>query len=311
MYLSLVKLMLKKQSKEKTFAFFYFLGKKFARPAKFSFFSFHCRIFLEKQGLYDRERKMTKISEEEVMIPVKEALSQQIRCKEIHGADKSFDLVIPVEGKMQRIDLQSMNQLKISPKVRLKIAIEHMLQEKGVTFNDTLHQDLCRHWEKHDDLVFLPENSFTLDEWKEFGVELWKLVAETLGVQRLAKKSAISSDGFRTPNVSLLYGDNGWVTDVDNGIKYTFDVTKCMFSAGNISEKIRIGDFDCKGQTVVDLYAGIGYFVLPYLIHAKAAMVYACEWNDNAIDALRKNLKLNGVNDHCIIYEGDNKKVKR
>lgn len=38
--------------------------------------------------------------------------------------------------------------------------------------------------------------------------------------------------------------------------RYEFDVTKCMFSAGNITEKLRVAGFDCRGETVVDLYAG-------------------------------------------------------
>ena len=38
--------------------------------------------------------------------------------------------------------------------------------------------------------------------------------------------------------------------------RYEFDVTKCMFSAGNITEKLRVAGFDCSGETVVDLYAG-------------------------------------------------------
>ena len=29
-----------------------------------------------------------------------------------------------------------------------------------------------------------------------------------------------------------------------------------MFSAGNITEKLRVASFNCSGETVVDLYAG-------------------------------------------------------
>ena len=47
-----------------------------------------------------------------------------------------------------------------------------------------------------------------------------------------------------------------------------------MFSAGNISEKIRVAGFRCVGETVVDLYAGIGYFTLSvlhsFLLHCTA-----------------------------------------
>ena len=30
-----------------------------------------------------------------------------------------------------------------------------------------------------------------------------------------------------------------------------------MFSAGNITEKLRVASFDCRGEVVVDLYAGM------------------------------------------------------
>lgn len=48
-------------------------------------------------------------------------------------------------------------------------------------------------------------------------------------------------------------------------------------------------------QVVVDLFAGIGYFTLPYLVHAGAVHVHACEWNPAAVEALRKNIKVKEV----------------
>lgn len=65
-------------------------------------------------------------------------------------------------------------------------------------------------------------------------------------------------DGLRTPRVTLLLGQDGWVEHVDNGIRYTFDVTKCMFSPGNITEKLRVASLPCSGEVLVDLYAGNG-----------------------------------------------------
>lgn len=38
--------------------------------------------------------------------------------------------------------------------------------------------------------------------------------------------------------------------------RYTFDVTKCMFSPGNITEKLRVASMQCSGEVLVDLYAG-------------------------------------------------------
>jgi len=35
-------------------------------------------------------------------------------------------------------------------------------------------------------------------------------------------------------------------------------VTKCMFSPGNITEKLRVASLPCSGEVLVDLYAGNG-----------------------------------------------------
>jgi tRNA G37 N-methylase Trm5 len=84
-----------------------------------------------------------------------------------------------------------------------------------------------------------------------------------------------------------------------------------MFSRGNISEKIRFGRLVQKGERVLDLYAGIGYFTLPALINGQAEHVYACEWNPDAIQALRYNLQDNGVDDRATVLEGDCRAIAR
>ncbi|RMC22012.1 hypothetical protein DUI87_02883 [Hirundo rustica rustica] len=50
---------------------------------------------------------------------------------------------------------------------------------------------------------------------------------------------------------------------------------------------------------------GIGYFMLPFLVHAGAAFVPVCERNSHAMEALHGTLVLNGVRDCCHIHTGD------
>ncbi len=38
-------------------------------------------------------------------------------------------------------------------------------------------------------------------------------------------------------------------------------------------------------EAIVDLYAGIGYYTLPFLVAAGAEIVHACEWNPNSVAA--------------------------
>ena len=91
----------------------------------------------------------------------------------------------------------------------------------------------------------------------------------------------------------------------EQGIRQSFDMTRVMFSRGNITEKIRFGKLVQRGDIVLDLYGGIGYFTLPALVHGEADYVYACEWNPEAAKALRFNLSDNGVDERATVLEGD------
>lgn len=170
----------------------------------------------------------------------------------------------------------------------------------------TLQPHIPCKWERHGDMLLFSAHAFAEPVWEPLKPALWATVAEALGAGRIALKAAICNDDFRTPAVSVVFGESSIVTHVDNGVVYEFDITKNMFAAGNIREKLRVASFKCSGETVVDLYAGIGYFTLPYLVHTNAALVYACEWNPAAVQALRRNLLLNHVSDRCVVLEGDN-----
>ncbi|CAD7938389.1 unnamed protein product [Amoebophrya sp. A25] len=92
-----------------------------------------------------------------------------------------------------------------------------------------------------------------------------------------------------------------WNKVAENGVLYTWHVLKTMFCKGNISEKLRVRSDDPqtgykieKDETVVDLFAGIGYWTLPILKQmGKEGKVYACEWNPESIEGLRRGYFLN------------------
>ena len=97
----------------------------------------------------------------------------------------------------------------------------------------------------------------------------------------------------------------GWISVTEHSIHQSFDLTRVMFSRGNVTEKKRFASL-VQPEIVLDMYAGIGYYTLPALIHGKAKHVTACEWNEHALFALRYNLKANGVKDNRFtILEGD------
>lgn len=107
------------------------------------------------------------------------------------------------------------------------------------------------------------------------------------------------------PAIDLRHGS--WVAVREGGIVYAFDAGRTMFSSGNVSEKARVGALPARGEVVVDMYAGIGYWTLPLLLRAGAAHVHAADWNPHAVRTLRANLAANGVPPGRVtLWPGDN-----
>ena len=120
------------------------------------------------------------------------------------------------------------------------------------------------------------------------GPRLWQNLATILQSQRVVRRGEIDPEsGARQSQFSILWqseqDSSGWITVTENGIRQSFDLTRVMFSRGNVTEKRRFGSTLVQpNESVLDLYAGIGYFTLPALIHGKAQHVTCCEWNPDA-----------------------------
>ena len=171
-------------------------------------------------------------------------------------------------------------------------------------------------WEKFADVVILPQDAF-IEEAGGQDDSLWKAVADALNVKRVARMGEIQGK-LRKSGVELLLGDDDWVVRREHGIDFGYNFTQCMWSAGNVTERGRIANANHEGEKILDLYAGIGYYTLPFLSEGAkgpngergqgrgGAHVVACEWNPVAVKALRWSLSKNGLTERCTVIEGDN-----
>ena len=262
---------------------------------------------LEAAGYYDNSRRIGKINPNSFALPVTAACAKLLAEKERTIPDPKFANFCLIRAELPKskrcqvkTEWESLREAITDFFDDLSISCESELSDSES--RTKLVSELPKSWERHGDLVVLPHNSFTSPMWQTFGPVLWETVARALKCRRLALDRKVLCDRFRTSGAVLILGECGWVEHVDNGVKYVFDVTKCMFSSGNVTEKLRITGLDCTGETVVDLYAGIGYFTLAYLVHTGAQVVHACEWNPDAVEGLRRGLAANGVGDRCIIH---------
>jgi tRNA wybutosine-synthesizing protein 2 len=110
---------------------------------------------------------------------------------------------------------------------------------------------------------------------------------------------------YRVPVVRHVAGSLDTVTTVkEDGIVYTFDASRLMFSLGNFEERRRIRSLIKPEETVVDMFAGVGQFTLP-AAKSEASHVYSFEINGEAFTYLVKNIRLNHVEHKVTPYHRD------
>lgn len=100
---------------------------------------------------------------------------------------------------------------------------------------------------------------------------------------------------LRIPETELIAGEGSETIHKESGCQFKLDITKVMFSPGNHAERTRMGKKIRKGETIVDMFAGIGYFSIPIALHSMPHRVYSIEVNPNSYRYLLENIKINDV----------------
>ena len=112
---------------------------------------------------------------------------------------------------------------------------------------------------------------------------------------------------FREPEeIEFLAGINNPIVEhKEHGITYRFDITKIMFSKGNLKERKILATLVKDGEIVVDMFAGIGYFSLPIGKHSNAEKIYSIEINPNSFKFLIENIKINHLEEKIVPISGN------
>jgi tRNA wybutosine-synthesizing protein 2 len=109
---------------------------------------------------------------------------------------------------------------------------------------------------------------------------------------------------MRQPVREIIAGENTETVHRENGCLFKLDAMRIMFSQGNLAEKKRMSRLG-KGEVIVDMFAGIGYFSIPMAVHSKPMKIFAIEINPEAFGYLKENIILNKVGDIIEPVAGD------
>lgn len=129
-----------------------------------------------------------------------------------------------------------------------------------------------------------------------------------LGVETVLAVTGPVEGEYREPQVVRIAGTETETEVIEHGVRWRFDAARIMFAQGNRTERQRAGQLVRPGETVIDLFAGIGYFTIP-AARAGAARVLAVEKNPLAVRYLRENVERNEVASRVEVIPGDNRAV--
>jgi len=237
---------------------------------------------LLKAGLLDPTRRIA--SGEEVTIPVRSDPSLA------SWADKLHARLVDAPGLEGRSNRKS-------PR-------DEVLDVVRPALGDALAALVPDKWEQHADVLVLR----LPDELRPHAALVAGAFAQVLGLKSvLDDEEGVAGELREMTSARLVWGDDPVATHVENGIRYRFDASRVMFSSGNVHERMRAGSLPARGETVVDMFAGIGYFTLPLAVHAGAARVHAIEKNPVSFRYLVENAKLNEVEGVVDPWFGDNR----
>ena len=239
---------------------------------------------LHAARLLDPTRRIMPMTDDEVALPVVDDPMLAERARGLGGRVVEGLALPPREGR-------------VAPHEE----VTRLLAERGMPAE--LLALVPSKWEQHGDVLVLR----LPDGLRARGGEVARAFADALGLRAVVHDAEGVSGELREMRGELLLGDDPVATHVENGVRYRFDASRVMFASGNVAERMRAARLPARGETVVDMFAGIGYFTLPLAVHARPAVVHALEKNPLSFRFLVENARLNGVEDVVRPWLGDNR----
>jgi tRNA (guanine37-N1)-methyltransferase len=181
----------------------------------------------------------------------------------------------------------------------LKKALEGVLTEKE-------SEELFSAFDQVGDIIIVRIPDSLLSKKKIIGETLLEHVKTAKSV--FYQSSSVEGE-FRTRDLEILAGvDNTETEYKEFGCRFIVDVEKAFFSPRLSTERDRIADLIQDGETVINMFGGVGMFSI-IAAKRKKCTVFNIDINPIASKLCEKNIKLNKLSGNVISINGDATKI--
>ena len=181
------------------------------------------------------------------------------------------------------------------------------LENIKLKVNSDLYDKLPTKWKKIGNVLIIDFENLAEDKKRDIA----EVYADELNAKTVIQKSKVSSELRKPEKADLLYGTETITEISEYGIKYRLDLNEIMWSPGNtgwrsaLAGPEKVNDFYSfdKPRTIIDYFAGIGYFALQMARGYPKARIIAVDKNPKAIEYLTINVKENNIENVEIIND--------
>jgi len=181
----------------------------------------------------------------------------------------------------------------------LKKTLEDVLSEKE-------SEELFSAFDQVGDIIIVRIPDSLLSKKEIIGKTLLEQVKTAKSV--FYQASSVEGD-FRTRDLEILAGENKTETEYKEfGCRFIVDVEKAFFSPRLSTERDRIADLVQEGETVINMFGGVGMFSI-IAAKRKKCTVYNIDINPIAAKLCEKNIELNKLAGKVFSIHGDAAKI--
>ncbi|MGO8806495.1 MAG: class I SAM-dependent methyltransferase [Candidatus Bathyarchaeia archaeon] len=148
-------------------------------------------------------------------------------------------------------------------------------------------------------------------ELEEFERPIGEAILEThKNIKTVLAKAGAISGTFRLREFNFVAGERKTQTvHKEFGCQFHVDVAKAYFSPRLSHEHMRVASLVQEGETVTDLFAGVGPFSVLIGKKNPKVKVYAVDLNPEAVELLKVNVRVNRVENRVFPILGDAREI--